>query len=53
MADVVFTMTSPACGEAYDATIDAEYVGRVRLRYGDFVARAADETELNELGLTQ
>jgi len=49
MIDVVFTMTSPACGEAYDATIDGEYVGRVRLRYGDLVARSADETELLRL----
>ena len=46
MVDLVFTMTCPACGEAYDATIGGEYVGRVRLRYGYLVARDVDEVEL-------
>ncbi|MCL2736274.1 MAG: hypothetical protein FWD75_06545 [Propionibacteriaceae bacterium] len=46
MVEVVFTMTSPACGESYDATIDGVDVGRVRLRYGRFCAHQADNTKL-------
>ena len=49
VVEVVFTMTCPACGEAYDATIDGEYVGHVRLRWGHFCAHKADNTELFRL----
>jgi len=53
MVDVVFSMTCPACGEAYDASIDGSYVGRVRLRYGDFVARNVNETELLRITVSE
>ena len=46
MSEVVFTMSCPACGEAYDATIDGQYVGHVRLRYGHFTVRDTNNDEL-------
>jgi len=53
VVEVVFTMTCPACGEAYDATINGEYVGHARLRWGHFCAHKADNTELFRLVVSE